>query len=142
MFDGPRTARTLVFGQHSAAHHRVTHTAMPTDSTLPAAPPAAPHRVCAVDGDVRVDWPVAPGQTILQGADAAGLELASSCRNGTCRTCLCRLVHGQVRYRIEWPGVSREEQAEGWILPCVAEPLGDLELADAWVQPGGPRRSG
>ncbi len=69
-----------------------------------------------------------PGQTLLQAADAAGIELPSSCRNGTCRTCLCKLASGQIRYRIEWPGVSVDEKAEGWILPCVAEPLGDVVL--------------
>ena len=68
------------------------------------------------------------GLTLLQAADAAGIELPSSCRNGTCRTCICRLVEGQIRYRIEWPGVSADEKAEGWILPCVAEPLGDVAL--------------
>jgi ferredoxin len=69
-----------------------------------------------------------PGQTLLQAADAAAIELPSSCRNGTCRTCLCQLVSGEIRYRIEWPGVSVDEKAEGWILPCVAEPLGDVVL--------------
>ncbi len=69
-----------------------------------------------------------PDRTLLQSAEAAGIELPSSCRNGTCRTCICRLLEGQVRYRIEWPGLSREEKAEGWILPCVAEPLGDVRL--------------
>jgi ferredoxin len=68
------------------------------------------------------------GQTLLQAADAAGIELQSSCRNGSCRTCLCRLVSGEIRYRIEWPGVSVDEKAEGWILPCVAEPVGDVVL--------------
>jgi ferredoxin len=68
------------------------------------------------------------GRTLLQSAEAAGIELPSSCRNGTCRTCLCRLLDGEVRYRIEWPGLSREEKAEGWILPCVAEPVGDVTL--------------
>ena len=28
----------------------------------------------------------------------------------------------QVRYRIEWPGLSPEEKAAGCILPCVALP--------------------
>jgi len=71
---------------------------------------------------------IEPDRTLLQSADAAGIELPSSCRNGTCRTCLCKLVAGRIRYRIEWPGVSAEEKAEGWILPCVAEPEGDVTL--------------
>ncbi|CAM5785201.1 2Fe-2S iron-sulfur cluster-binding protein [Rhizobacter fulvus] len=57
---------------------------------------------------------------LLRAAREAGLILPSSCRNGTCRACLCRLVSGRVRYTIEWPGVSADEKAEGFILPCVA----------------------
>ncbi len=58
--------------------------------------------------------------TLLVAAERAGLRLPSSCRNGTCRTCLCRMTAGQVHYRIEWPGLSREEKQQGYILPCVA----------------------
>ena len=60
------------------------------------------------------------GETLLKAARDAGIALPSSCRNGTCRTCMCRLLGGAVGYRIEWPGLSREEKAEGFILPCVA----------------------
>lgn len=82
---------------------------------------------------VRVDprgfeFDTVPGQTLLRAADAAGIELPSSCRNGTCRTCLCRLRVGEVRHTIDWPGLSAEEKVEGWILPCVAEPLTDVVL--------------
>ncbi len=69
-----------------------------------------------------------PDATLLQSAEFAGIELPSSCRNGTCRTCLCHMTAGAVRYRIEWPGVSYDEKEDGWILPCVAEPLGDVTL--------------
>lgn len=58
--------------------------------------------------------------TILEAAGFANLHLPRSCRNGTCRTCLCKMISGSVRYTIEWPGLSREEKAEGYILPCVA----------------------
>jgi ferredoxin len=68
------------------------------------------------------------GTTLLKAAEAAGIELPSSCRNGTCRTCICRLVSGQVRHIVEWPGLSLDEKDEGWILPCVAEALDDLTL--------------
>jgi ferredoxin len=69
----------------------------------------------------------ASGDTsILEAAALSGLVLPSSCRNGTCRACLCRLAEGSVRYRIEWPGLTAEEKAEGWILPCSAIPASDL----------------
>ena len=70
----------------------------------------------------------APGETLLQAGLRAGIELPTSCRNGTCRTCLCQLVSGSIRYQIDWPGVSADEKAEGWILPCVAEPVSDVLL--------------
>jgi hypothetical protein len=30
------------------------------------------------------------------------------------------MTAGRVRYTIEWPGLSRDEKQEGYILPCVA----------------------
>jgi ferredoxin len=69
-------------------------------------------------------------QTLLESARQAGVELLASCRNGTCRACLRRLISGRVRYRIEWPGLSAEEKSQGYILPCVAHPACDLVLAD------------
>ena len=59
-------------------------------------------------------------RSVLHEALQAGIELPSSCRNGTCRACLCRLLCGEVSYLIDWPGISAEEKREGWILPCVA----------------------
>ncbi len=70
--------------------------------------------------------------TLLEDARAAGIRLPSSCRNGTCRACLCRAERGTVRYRVDWPGVSADEREQGWILPCVAVAESDLVL----VQPG------
>jgi len=66
--------------------------------------------------------------TLLKAAERGGIRLPSSCRNGTCRTCLCKLDSGTVRYLVEWPGVSREEKQEGLILPCVAVAETDVVL--------------
>lgn len=68
------------------------------------------------------------GVSLVTAAQKAGIRLARSCRNGTCRACLCHLRSGQVRYSIEWPGLSIDEKAEGCILPCVAQPLTDVVL--------------
>ena len=64
--------------------------------------------------------------TLLEAAGFADLRLPRSCRNGTCRTCICRLASGSVRYLVEWPGLSFDEKREGYILPCVAVPQEDL----------------
>lgn len=66
--------------------------------------------------------------TVLEAAGFANLRLPRSCRNGTCRTCLCRVIEGKVRHTIEWPGLSAEEKAEGYILPCVAVAETDLVI--------------
>ena len=75
--------------------------------------------------------PVAPGQSLLEAALAAGVSLPRSCRNGTCRACRCQLTSGSVRYQIAWPGLSLDEKRSGLILPCVAFPTSDVVLAPA-----------
>ena len=73
----------------------------------------------------------ASAMPLLQSAEQAGtdgLKLLSSCRNGTCRSCICLLTSGQISYRIEWPGLSLDEKRQGYILPCVAFPLSDLVI--------------
>ena len=67
--------------------------------------------------------------TLLEAAEMSRIELPNSCRNGTCRTCMCRLVSGEVAYTIEWPGLSTEEKAEGYALPCVAYPCSDIVIS-------------
>ncbi|SFB88331.1 2Fe-2S iron-sulfur cluster-binding protein [Massilia yuzhufengensis] len=66
--------------------------------------------------------------SLLAAAEAAGIALPSSCRNGTCRTCICRLRRGAASHLVEWPGLSFDEKREGWILPCVAVARADLEI--------------
>jgi ferredoxin len=68
------------------------------------------------------------GESLLKAGLRALVPMRSSCRNGTCRTCICRLASGQIVYEIEWPGLTREEKAEGLVLPCVARPLSDVVL--------------
>ena len=75
-------------------------------------------------------WQVdaAPGATVLEAVERAGIAIPNSCRNGTCRTCICRLLAGTVRYRVEWPGLSFDEKRDGYLLPCVAVPEGDVTV--------------
>ncbi len=64
--------------------------------------------------------------SLLEAALLEGVRLPSSCRNGTCRACMSRLLAGSVRYRIEWPGLSPDEKDDGFILPCVACATSDV----------------
>lgn len=47
--------------------------------------------------------------------------------------CIARVVQGHVRYRIEWPKLSLEEQAAGFILPCVAQAETDMVPVQPWM---------
>ncbi|WP_295990675.1 2Fe-2S iron-sulfur cluster-binding protein [Rugamonas sp.] len=76
--------------------------------------------------DVSID--AEEGRSVLIAAELAGVRLPSSCRNGSCRTCLCLMVSGSVSYRIDWPGLSLDEKRDGYILPCVALAQSDLTL--------------
>ena len=74
--------------------------------------------------------------TLLEAADMSRVQLPSSCRNGTCRTCICQLIEGQVSYTVDWPGLSAEEKAEGLVLPCVAQPVSDVVLLQPAAKAG------
>ena len=93
------------------------------------APPSPPFFIARLaPSDQQCDaWTEQP---LLLSLEQGGIDWPSSCRNGSCRTCLGQLVSGRVRYSIEWPGLTAEEKAEGCILPCVALPESDLVLQD------------
>jgi len=68
-----------------------------------------------------------PTETLLDFAEAQGLEPAYSCRAGVCGTCACPLLEGEVSYLSE-PSARVEE---GSVLICVARAKGaaiSLEL--------------
>lgn len=67
-------------------------------------------------------------QSLLDSMEQSGISWPSSCRNGTCRTCIGLIEQGSVRYKMDWPGLSQEEKTEGYVLPCVAHPCSDIVL--------------
>ena len=90
----------------------------------------APIYTARIDG-MCTNFSVPADMTLLQAAEKAkvpGLNLKSSCRNGTCRTCICRLIEGEVVYRIDWPGLSMDEKRDQFILACVAYPVTDVVI--------------
>ena len=90
------------------------------------AEPPRRHLLTILPGGWQV--PVQPSQTLLQAALDGGVRLPRSCRNGSCRSCIARLLGGHMHHSIDWPGLLAEEKAEGWILPCVACADSDLQI--------------
>ncbi|MBD2441396.1 2Fe-2S iron-sulfur cluster-binding protein [Nostoc sp. FACHB-110] len=70
---------------------------------------------------------VPENETILSVADAAGLELPSSCHAGVCTTCAAQITEGTVD-QADGMGVSLELQKQGYTLLCVAYPRSDLKI--------------
>lgn len=97
-----------------------------SDSIDPATAAAGGATVTLAPHDWTFD--VRAGETVLAAAERAGIDVPNSCRNGTCRTCLCRLERGAIHYLVDWPGVSLDEKREGYILPCVAVADTDLVI--------------
>ncbi|MBF2007276.1 2Fe-2S iron-sulfur cluster-binding protein [Chlorogloeopsis fritschii PCC 9212] len=67
-------------------------------------------------------------ETILSVAEAAGLDLPSSCHAGVCTTCAGQILQGTVD-QTDGMGVSPELQKQGYVLLCVAYPRSDLKIA-------------
>ncbi|MDO8456698.1 MAG: 2Fe-2S iron-sulfur cluster-binding protein [Burkholderiaceae bacterium] len=88
--------------------------------------PSAPFTI-TLEPD-KLQFPADSAHSVLQSALKADVCLPSSCRNGTCRTCVCTLIQGRISYNIDWPGLSVEEKQAGLILPCVAHPQSDLVM--------------
>jgi len=71
----------------------------------------------------------APGQSLLDAALAAGLNLPHSCKSGNCGSCRARLVAGRTEYPHGRPlGLSDGEAADGQILLCQARACSDVTL--------------
>lgn len=75
------------------------------------------------------EFDVAPGQTILQAALAQGLPWPSRCRVGSCTTCRCRLIEGDVRALTDTSYVlTREQLDQRYVLACQSQPRGRVRV--------------
>lgn len=69
-------------------------------------------------------------ETLFESLEGHGLSIRKACVNGSCGVCRCRLMSGAVDYRGRHPyGLNGGQQADGWILPCIAFPKADLKLS-------------
>lgn len=85
------------------------------------------------------------GQTVLDAAAKAGINLPYSCKTGRCSTCKCKVISGQSTANVDEPGLTEEEKSQGFILSCVrsatsdmlidVEDLGDLVIPEVKTLP-------
>jgi ring-1,2-phenylacetyl-CoA epoxidase subunit PaaE len=87
------------------------------------APEAPPKAVAAliVDGK-RKDVPIVEGESILDAALRAGMDLPYACRGGMCSTCRAKVVEGDTRMDVNYSLEPWELEA-GFVLTCQAHPV-------------------
>jgi ferredoxin-NADP reductase len=61
---------------------------------------------------------IGKGQTLLEAAEAAQIEIPSSCRAGICGTCRTRLIEGEVD--CDGDALDPADREKGYVLACVA----------------------
>ncbi len=86
----------------------------------------------APGGDIRVaetgaELDVRPAETVLAALERHGYHPSFSCRAGACGECKLKLLAGQVSPVGE--SLTAGERAEGYILSCIARPMGEITLA-------------
>jgi ferredoxin len=64
---------------------------------------------------------------ILHSAEAQGVELPFSCRNGACTACAARVMTGEI-HQPEAMGLSPKLKDMGYVLLCVSYPRSDLQV--------------
>lgn len=90
----------------------------------PAALPGSEKRVSAALSEQM--FTQKPGASLLEAAEAAGLEPRHGCRAGLCRSCLCKKNSGTARNLLTGLVSSQPDE---WIQLCVSVAETDLELA-------------
>ncbi|AFZ72923.1 2Fe-2S iron-sulfur cluster-binding protein [Natronobacterium gregoryi] len=103
--------------------------------------------------DVTLEWPddgtdtvaVSPTETVLEVALREGIRLPYDCREGTCITCVGRVLAAggdetpgaeeavdaadAFDYRRQPKALTEDERANGYVLLCIAVPRADCRVA-------------
>jgi len=81
-----------------------------------------------IDGRRRTFSMAIDGESVLDAAERAGLDLPFSCRSGVCSTCRTKVVRGKVRMTENY-ALEEWELEQGYALACQSKCLtSELEL--------------
>lgn len=79
------------------------------------------------------------GNTILSAAIDHNVAFPHGCKMGRCGLCKSRLIEGEVLHREHSESaLTRDEKANGLVLPCVATPVSDLSLIPVLLESSMP----
>ncbi|MEH3146744.1 MAG: phenylacetate-CoA oxygenase/reductase subunit PaaK [Methylobacterium frigidaeris] len=104
------------------------------DGRLRAVRPVAAGTAPASEATIITDGiatrvPVLAGETVLDAATRAGLDLPYSCRGGMCCTCRAKLVEGEAEMEVNYSLEPWEIEA-GFVLTCQARPTSGRVTVD------------
>jgi NADH oxidoreductase Hcr len=71
---------------------------------------------------------IAPGQTLLEALEGAGVPIVGACRSGVCGSCKCRVVAGEVD-STSTATLHADEIAAGYVLACSSTARSNLTVA-------------
>jgi CDP-4-dehydro-6-deoxyglucose reductase len=77
---------------------------------------------------------VFPGEAVLSAGIRQGIGLPYGCKDGACGSCKCKMLSGTVQHGAhQLSALSAEEEANGFVLTCCAQPQSDLVLESRQV---------
>jgi len=130
-------ARERIRVEHFTAADDGAVAVPPTAAEQSAPPPAAQGEAMAegmaevtvlIDGRRRTFTMAIDGDSVLDAAERAGLDLPFSCRSGVCSTCRTKVVRGKVRMAENY-ALEEWELEQGYVLACQSKCLtSELEL--------------
>ena len=123
MIDGITDALVTAGVARESIHSERFTTGIPiVRAPAPAPADAPPHAMAAITIDgLRTEVPMIAGETVLDAALRAGLDLPFSCRGGMCSTCRARITEGAVTMDVNY-GLEPWETNAGFVLTCQARP--------------------
>ena len=99
----------------------------PKPEVKPDAPPA--HLASLIVDGKRREVPVAEGESILDAALRAGMDLPFACKGGMCSTCRAKVVEGATEMEMNYSLEPWEVKA-GFVLTCQAHPTTPRVVVD------------
>jgi glycine betaine catabolism B len=97
--------------------------------TIDRSPSSNPTESLVVFSKSETEIIVDRDESILQLAKREKVRLKSGCGIGSCGVCKIQKISGEVQYKSAPDRLSDLEQAAGLILPCIAYPIGRVEIA-------------
>ncbi len=84
-------------------------------------------KICDRQRNIEIEVEVPDDRYILHSAEAQGIELPYSCRNGACTACAVRVLSGKLD-QPEAIGLSPKLKERGYALLCVSYARSNLEV--------------